>query len=423
MDINNLNDEEIKDSLKLMNIDFSFAKNRDDLLSLVQGGQPQPGDLLPSPIVDNYIASKLHTNKILVPTINIDHLQQQSFVELCKLFRLDPTFDDFTKKRVKRIYRIVSLLNTYYLYENTNYSDLGNRLDRSIYKYQNIDTTKIGSVLENNPKQRKTVTFNLPSDKLSPQRNGGQSPFTKPLQRNGGQSPFTSPQQSPQRNGGQSPFTKPLQRNGGQSPFTSPQQSPQRNGGQSPFTSPQQSPQRNGGQSNINTRKFIRLTPSKFQGPKKIGDFTAMLKGKYKDDYQRALFVFNDNEEQQKAYFDYKSGMMHAKQRACNPGSGNAEIRDFQCTEPQRALGIPTGSYDRYPKNPGYQNLAVDKKHIDRSLTELKRLLLSGFYDEVIYSADNSGALASKIFNVAPDVKLYIQNGIKRVVDEVNSGH
>jgi hypothetical protein len=55
-------------------------------------------------------------------------------------------------------------------------------------------------------------------------------------------------------------------------------------------------------------------------------------------DWADALFVFNDNEEQFRAY-----RRDPADPRGCTRGGGNAAIRPYRCTEPPRAAGIPTG--------------------------------------------------------------------------------
>ena len=61
-------------------------------------------------------------------------------------------------------------------------------------------------------------------------------------------------------------------------------------------------------------------------------------------EYADALFVFNDNEGEFRAHQGHAPGA-----RRCHAGGGNAVIRPYQCEDPPRAAGIPTGDHGGYP--------------------------------------------------------------------------
>ena len=54
-------------------------------------------------------------------------------------------------------------------------------------------------------------------------------------------------------------------------------------------------------------------------------------------EHARTLFVFNDNEEQFRAF-------LRNEPSGCTGGGGNAVIRPWRCSEPPRAAGVPTGA-------------------------------------------------------------------------------
>jgi hypothetical protein len=80
----------------------------------------------------------------------------------------------------------------------------------------------------------------------------------------------------------------------------------------------------------------MELVGSVFAGRDNPGDFTWMIT---QPAYADALFIFNDNEEEFRAHEGHASGSGR-----CHRGGGNAAIRPYQCQEPQRATGIPTGA-------------------------------------------------------------------------------
>jgi len=140
----------------------------------------------------------------------------------------------------------------------------------------------------------------------------------------------------------------------------------------------------------------VELIGSIFSGPGKDGDFAWMIE---QPEHADSLFVFNDNEGQWRADREGKHG-------GCSRGGGNAVIRPYQCgTLPQRAIGIPTGAAGQGYRELGSQEVIV----IDSAVATIRKMLLTGLYKRVIYSAANeSGELGTGIFIVAEDVKRYI---------------
>ncbi len=151
----------------------------------------------------------------------------------------------------------------------------------------------------------------------------------------------------------------------------------------------------------------MQLIGSIFQGRGRDGDFAWMIE---QPAYADALFLFNDNEEQFRA-FEEDPGSADG----CRAGGGNAIIRPYRCTDPPRAAGIPTGWLQRG----GYPLLTPStKRAIDDSLAVVETLLQSGRYRRVFYSAaDETGQLGTGIFTVGDDVKTYIVSRLYALVD------
>jgi hypothetical protein len=146
----------------------------------------------------------------------------------------------------------------------------------------------------------------------------------------------------------------------------------------------------------------VQLVPSRFEGRDRPGDFAWMIG---QPEYADALFVFNDNEEQFRAFRrDPHSAA------GLSPGGGNATIRPYRGAEPPRAAGIPTGRAGQ-----GYATLSADvRQAIDDALGMIAELLARGAYERVVYSAANDeGDLGTGIFEVADDVKRYIVGGLR----------
>ncbi|BFM40763.1 hypothetical protein [Synechocystis sp. LKSZ1] len=141
----------------------------------------------------------------------------------------------------------------------------------------------------------------------------------------------------------------------------------------------------------------IQVLGSIYTGPHQIGDFSWMIE---QPEYQDALFIFNDNEEQFLAHQQDPDSSL-----GCARGGGNAVIRPYQCQAPPRATGIPTGSQGQ-----GYSCLTTSHQQvIDQALEVIRSLVATGRYQRVIYSADPSGqTLGTGIFQVAEEVKAYI---------------
>jgi hypothetical protein len=153
----------------------------------------------------------------------------------------------------------------------------------------------------------------------------------------------------------------------------------------------------------------VELVGSVFLGPGRSGDFAWMVE---QPEYGDVLFVFNDNEEQFRAFLSDPTS-----RSGCAPGGGNAVIRPWRCTDPPRAAGIPTGML----ASGGYRALTPEaKRAIDDALALIDELLATGRYRRLAYSAaDASGTLGTGIFAVARDVAEYIVAGLRaRVSDD-----
>lgn len=147
------------------------------------------------------------------------------------------------------------------------------------------------------------------------------------------------------------------------------------------------------------TQTKIEIIPLMFNGPNQIGDFNWMIK---RPEYNDILFLFNDN-ELQFAEFINSLGKPTRPPGACSVGGGNAIIRPYQCLNPPRAAGIPTGDYAG-----GYKNLTLSKQFIDTAFVYIQQLLQSGRYKRVAYSAAEDGTLGTNIFAPSREVKQYI---------------
>ena len=101
----------------------------------------------------------------------------------------------------------------------------------------------------------------------------------------------------------------------------------------------------------------VKIRKSVFLESGVDGDFGWMIQ---QPEFARSLFVFNDNESQFNAFHEGKPSGLSA-------GGGNAIIRPYQGTKPQRAAGIPTGDLG------GYSELSPQiKQTIDRAIDYIK---------------------------------------------------
>lgn len=152
----------------------------------------------------------------------------------------------------------------------------------------------------------------------------------------------------------------------------------------------------------------MQLIGSRFDRPGEFGDFAWMIE---QTEYSDALFIFNDNEEQ---FLAYRSDPRPPW--ACTEGGGNAVIRPYQCEDPPRAAGIPTGTSGR-----GYQKLDDHvRSMIDRAISDIGELLETGRYKRVFYSSDGRGGLGTGIFEVGEDVKAYVIERLEAIGDQVS---
>ena len=121
-------------------------------------------------------------------------------------------------------------------------------------------------------------------------------------------------------------------------------------------------------------------------------------------EFARSLFIFNDNETQ---FEDFH----HGRLGGLSAGGGNAIIRSYQGTKPQRAAGIPTGDHG------GYSELSPQViQTIDRAIQYIRVLLQSGDYNEVVFSYDSKNdTLGTGIFKPQASVKKYIYDGLMKL--------
>jgi hypothetical protein len=133
----------------------------------------------------------------------------------------------------------------------------------------------------------------------------------------------------------------------------------------------------------------LKVTGVVFSGSQKYGDFNWMIA---QDQYQDALFIFNDNEEHYKAPREDPMSSY-----GCTAGGGNAIIRPYQCKAKQRSAGIPTG--------PNYTSLTPQVQHvIDEAVAKIRAIAIEEGYDQICYNADSDGNLGTNIFAPGEDV-------------------
>ena len=140
----------------------------------------------------------------------------------------------------------------------------------------------------------------------------------------------------------------------------------------------------------------IKVTRSVFGGAGVSGDYLWMSN---QPEFARALFVFNDNEEQFDAFVEGKPSGFTA-------GGGNAAIRPLRKLLPPRAAGIPTGTLN----GGGYSALDHHtKEKINQALDVVVKLVKTGDYDQIVVPTSRDGnTLGTGIFKVAPEVCAYV---------------
>ena len=147
------------------------------------------------------------------------------------------------------------------------------------------------------------------------------------------------------------------------------------------------------------TRSF-EVIGSVFDKPGRDGDFSLMSQ---QAENEKTLFIFNDNEEQFRAF-------VRGDSSGFSKGGGNAAIRPLRGLKPPRSAGVPTGTLN----GGGYLRLdEATKKVINESIAVIQELLNSGDYERVIFSKDKSSpTLGTGLFFVAEDVKKYIYDAL-----------
>ena len=143
----------------------------------------------------------------------------------------------------------------------------------------------------------------------------------------------------------------------------------------------------------------FRIIKSTFTRARCEGDFDWMIR---QPEYAGTLFLFNDNEGD---FLAHHQGGPHT----CEMGGGNAVIRPYQCQTPQRALGIPTGTYSPGVHHLGYSCLDAHVVGIlDLAFARLDELLSTGHYDGVAFSWDDETKLGGRIFDTAQPVRDFV---------------
>ena len=169
------------------------------------------------------------------------------------------------------------------------------------------------------------------------------------------------------------------------------------------------------------------IIKSQFANRGVAGDFAFMIE---QPEHQRTLFVFNDNEEQFLAHFISPTNPFGAVALridpippssgadACSPGGGNAAIRPYQCGPHPRAIGVPTGSYQKEKPDyyTGYKVLdAHVSKMVGYSMMQIDALLASGRFDSLAFSYNPETNLGGRLFDTAQVVRNFIVDELLRV--------
>jgi len=144
----------------------------------------------------------------------------------------------------------------------------------------------------------------------------------------------------------------------------------------------------------VDTRPL--LVADVFTGPGREGDFSWMVR---QAQYQKDLFIFNDNEEA------FRSGSLAA-------GGGNAIIRPYKGSVPPRAWGIPTGD-----RRGGYTALTDGvRATILEAVEQIRSLCEQHSYERLHFSATRDRRdLGTGIFTVAPGVRAFILEQLRQL--------
>jgi hypothetical protein len=157
----------------------------------------------------------------------------------------------------------------------------------------------------------------------------------------------------------------------------------------------------------------VQLIPVVFSGTGQSGDYAWM---RNQPGYERAYFIFNDNEEQFLAHQRDPNGA-----EGCAAGGGNAAARPWQCESPPRSGGVPTGTN----ASGGFQVLTPQAKAvIDQAFTMIEANVRNYGFDKVVYSSCIKGGspnctldddLGTGIFRPSEDVRKYIIWKLKNI--------
>jgi hypothetical protein len=150
----------------------------------------------------------------------------------------------------------------------------------------------------------------------------------------------------------------------------------------------------------------VQVIPVVFTGRGKSGDYEWM---RNQPGYERAYFIFNDNEEQFLAHQKEPDGA-----EGCAPGGGNAAARPWQCDSPPRSAGVPTGT----SASGGFQVLTPHTSEvIDQAFTVIDANVRKYGFDKVVYSSCVKASspnctldddLGTGIFQTSEEVRKYI---------------
>jgi hypothetical protein len=150
----------------------------------------------------------------------------------------------------------------------------------------------------------------------------------------------------------------------------------------------------------------MEIIGTAYAGPHRYGDFAWMIS---QPEYADALFIFNDNEGQFRAFRrDPGTGA------GCGPGGGNAIVRPYRCQDPPRAAGIPTGDASGYPRLDEHARGVIDE-----AIALISDLAATGRYRHAFFSCDpeDPDLLGTGIFEVGGDVRRYIVEQLRALGD------
>ena len=153
----------------------------------------------------------------------------------------------------------------------------------------------------------------------------------------------------------------------------------------------------------LEPERLVTVRGSIFQSGNRNTNFSWMID---QPRYARTLFVFNDNEQQFDAF-------MNGDRRptACGAGGNNGAIRPYQCRDPPRAAGVPTG--------PNWLSLTPPvRAKINQAIGRIRGLAMSGNFDTVVFSQSAEAGpptLGIGIFAVGMDVRNHIFESLLRL--------